>query len=55
MQTPRPDLFTYPPHGYPAEKARQGEIILKRSWIRAVFIGGVVGVVILGFALSLTT
>jgi len=55
MQTPRPDLFTYPPHGYSAEKARQGEIVLKRPWMRAVFIVGLVGVVVLSFALSLTT
>lgn len=61
MQTPRPDRFTYPPHGdspddgYPADKARQGEIILKRPWMRAVFLGGLVGVVALGFALSLTS
>lgn len=52
MQTPRPDRFTYPSQGYPAEKARQGEIILKRPWMRAVFIAGLVGLVVLGFALA---
>jgi hypothetical protein len=60
MQTPRPDLYTYPTHGYPAEKTRRvdstgGEFILKKSWMRALFIGGLVGVVALGFALSLGT
>lgn len=33
---------------YPAEKARQGEIILRRPWQRIVFFGGLVGVVVLG-------
>lgn len=28
--------------GYPAEKARQGEITLRRRWQRAVFIAGLV-------------
>jgi hypothetical protein len=27
-------------HHYPAEKARQGAIILKRPWQRIVFFGG---------------
>ena len=27
-------------HHYPAEKARQGTIILKRPWQRIVFFGG---------------
>jgi hypothetical protein len=31
------------PDPYPAEKARQGEIILKEPWQRAVFIVGLVG------------
>ena len=61
MQTPRPDLFTYPPHGeshgepagYPADKARQGQIILKKPWMRAVFVTGLVGAFALGLALSL--
>jgi hypothetical protein len=53
MQTPRPDHFTYP-HGYPAEKARQGEIILKKPWMRAVFIGGLAAAFALGLALSLS-
>jgi len=44
MQTPRPDHFTYP-HGYPSDKAR--------PWMRAVFIGGLVGALALGMALSL--
>jgi hypothetical protein len=58
MQTPRPDHFTYPPHGnalggYSAKKARQGEIILKKPWMRAVFIGGLAGAFALGLALTL--
>jgi hypothetical protein len=60
MQTPRPDRFTYPlhgdpAHGYSAEKARQGEIVLKRPWMRAVFVGGLVGAFALGLALSLAS
>jgi hypothetical protein len=54
MQTPRPDRFTYPGNGYPADKARGGEIVLKKRWMRAAFIGGLIGVVVLGFALSAT-
>ena len=45
MQTPRPDHFTYPSDGHPAGKAR--------PWMRAVFIGGLVGVMALGFALTM--
>jgi len=48
MQTPRPDRFTYP-----AEDARQGEIILKRPWMRGVFLAGLAGLVVLGFLVSL--
>jgi hypothetical protein len=40
-----------PPHReaepYPAEKARQGEIVLRRPWQRAVFIGALVACVLL--------
>ncbi|WP_275195261.1 hypothetical protein [Bradyrhizobium sp. CSA207] len=32
---------------YPAEKARQGEIILRKPWMRLVFIAGLVGCVLL--------
>ncbi|MDQ7247939.1 hypothetical protein [Dongia sedimenti] len=57
MQTPRPDRFTYPLHGessaYPAGKARQGRIVLRKPWMRAVFAGGLAGIVVIGFALSL--
>lgn len=35
-------------HGYPAEKARQGEAILKRRWQRIVFIAGLAGIVLVG-------
>lgn len=33
-------------HPYPAEKARQGEIILRKRWQRIVFIAGLVGFVL---------
>ncbi|MDH2351917.1 hypothetical protein QCM80_14770 [Bradyrhizobium sp. SSUT112] len=33
--------------GYPAEKARQGEIILRKPWMRVVFIAGLVGCMLL--------
>ena len=57
MQTPRPDRFTYPPHGdslggYPADKARQGEIFLSKPWMRAVFFGGLVGALVLGLLIG---
>ncbi|GAB2178875.1 hypothetical protein [Dongia sp. agr-C8] len=52
MQTPRPDHFTYP-HGSPADKAGQGEIVLRKPWMRAVFISGLVGAFALGLALTL--
>ncbi|CCB64791.1 MULTISPECIES: hypothetical protein [unclassified Hyphomicrobium] len=32
---------------YPAEKASQGEIILKQPWQRAVFIGGIAAALLL--------
>lgn len=32
---------------YPAEKASQGEIILKHPWQRAVFIGGIAAALLL--------
>jgi hypothetical protein len=31
---------------YPARKARQGEIILRRPWQRAVFIAGLAGIAV---------
>jgi hypothetical protein len=36
-----------PPKTYPAEKARQGEIILRHRWSRLIFFGTLVVVVIL--------
>jgi hypothetical protein len=45
-----------PPHEqdpYPAEKARGGEIILNTPLKRWVFIGGLVGAVVLALLLSL--
>jgi hypothetical protein len=41
-----------PPKPYPAEKARGGEIILRTPLRRAVFIGGLVGAVVLGLLLA---
>jgi hypothetical protein len=41
------------PKPYPAEKARQGEIILRRPWQRYVFFGALVGMVILLLALGM--
>jgi hypothetical protein len=38
---------------YPAEKARGGEIILRKRWQRAVFIASLGGAVILGIAVAL--
>lgn len=41
------------PQAYSAEKARQGEIILRRPWQRAVFIAGLVGGPILALVLAI--
>ena len=38
---------------YPAEKARQGEIILRKRWQRVVFIAGLAGCVLLVLVLRL--
>ena len=40
-----------PPPIYPAEKAKGGEIILRTPLRRAIFIGGLLGAVILGLLL----
>ena len=40
------------PH-YPAERVRQGEIVLRRRWQRVVFIAGLVGIVVLALILEL--
>lgn len=34
------------PKTYPAEKARQGEIILRQPWQRIVFAAGLIGLVV---------
>ncbi len=52
MQTPRPDYYTYP-HGYPADKARQSEIVLKNPWLRAAFAVALVAAFALGLTLTL--
>jgi len=58
MQTPRPDRFTYPLHGdptqsYTADKARRGEIVLKKRWMLAVFAGGLIVAFALGLLFTL--
>lgn len=40
------------PRWYPAEKARQGEIILKSPLQRTIFIAGLVAVVVAALALN---
>ena len=47
MMTPRPDRFTYP-----ADRARGGRLVLTRPWMRAVFLGGLVGCVALALMLA---
>jgi hypothetical protein len=42
---PRPPPRDAPP--YPAEKARGGEIILRTGLRRAIFVGGLVGIIAL--------
>jgi hypothetical protein len=43
---------TEPGQGYPAEQARQGEIVLRKRWQRIVFIAGLTGAVLLGLILA---
>jgi hypothetical protein len=38
---------------YPAEKARGGEIILRKPWQRRVFIAGLIGAVVLAVLLTI--
>lgn len=38
---------------YPADKARGGEIILRRRWQKIVFFGALIAAVLLGFFFSL--
>jgi uncharacterized membrane protein len=37
---------------YPADKARQGEIVLRHRWQRIVFIAGLVGAGVLALVLG---
>lgn len=37
------------PGDYPAEKARQGTIILRHWWSRAIFIGALIASLVLAF------
>jgi len=39
---------------YPADKARGGEIILRKPWQRAVFMAGLAGSILLLLALDLS-
>ncbi|MBY0224797.1 MAG: peptide ABC transporter permease [Hyphomicrobium sp.] len=41
-----------PPKKYPAEKARQGQIILRTRTQRMIFVGGLVGAVLLALVLK---
>lgn len=41
-----------PPKDYPAEKARQGQIILRTRTQRAIFIAGLAGAVLLALVLG---
>lgn len=41
--------------GYPAEKARQGRIVLRSRTQRAIFIAGLVGFVLLVLAVGIGT
>jgi len=43
------------PQRIPADKARGGEIILRRGWERGVFIAGLIGAVVLGVVLVAAT
>jgi hypothetical protein len=38
---------------YPAEKARGGEIILRKRWQKFVFFGALIAAVLVGFFFSL--
>ena len=40
------------PAPYPAEKARGGEIILRTPLRRMIFIGGLIGAVIIGLVIA---
>ncbi|WP_162917458.1 hypothetical protein [Dongia deserti] len=48
-----PDTKPDRPEPYPAEKARGGEIILRKRWQRIVFFGALAVAVLLGLLLSL--
>jgi hypothetical protein len=42
-----------PEQAYPADKARGGEIILRKRWQRVVFIIGLAGAVVLGLVFTM--
>jgi hypothetical protein len=39
----------------PADKARGGDIILRRGWERGVFIAGLIGAIVIGAVLAALT
>jgi hypothetical protein len=41
------------PRIYPGEKVRQGEIILRKPWMRVVFIAGLVGCALLALGIRI--
>ena len=45
-QNPTPERSTGP-RTYSGDKARQGEIVLRKPWMRLVFIAGLVGCILL--------
>jgi len=49
---PRKQTYSTPPRDYPAQKARQGEIILTSRLQRIIFIVGLAGFVVVALALN---
>ena len=47
------DKSTRNDEGYPADKARGGEIVLRRRWQKIVFFGALVAAVMFGLFVSL--
>lgn len=42
-----------PPKSYPAEKARQGEVVLRSTWARAAFMTGLFGGFVIAIVLAI--
>ncbi len=53
QQRTEPEKSTERRKAYPAEKARQGEIILRTPLRKAIFFGGLVALVLLAVILSM--